>query len=213
VALECREELAVAGSVVVASAGEADLAVVVDSVVVAEASVVAARPAGGDMGFARLFRHWISTPWRVGRIFPASTMARIEQAIRQSETRHGGQIRFAVEHALDTTWLLRKVTARERAVEIFSALRVWDTEHNNGVLIYLLLADRDVEIIADRGIHRRIDPFDWEAVCRDMESSFRAGDFEGGVLTGIERVSVLLQAHFPGSNNGLNELPDRPTVL
>ncbi|HKB83789.1 MAG TPA: TPM domain-containing protein, partial [Burkholderiales bacterium] len=131
----------------------------------------------------------------------------------QSEARHGGQIRFAVEHALDTTSLLRGLTARERALDVFSALKVWDTEHNNGVLIYLLLADRNVEIIADRGIHGRVGSDGWEGICREMESAFREKNFEQGVLRGIERVSGLLKSHFPGGRRGPNELPDKPVVL
>ena len=105
------------------------------------------------------------------------------------------------------------MSARERALEVFSALKVWDTQHNNGVLIYLLLADRDVEIIADRGIHGRVGAQGWETICRDMERAFSEGRFEQGVLGGIERVSSLLESHFPSTYRGRNELPDRPIVL
>ena len=167
----------------------------------------------GEMSLSRLVRHLMTPHWRVRRSFPPAALARIEQAIAHSETRHGGQIRFAVEHALDTASLLRGLTARARALDVFSALKVWDTEHNNGVLIYLLLADRDVEIIADRGIHARIVGEDWEAICRAMEKAFREGNFEQGVLSGIERVSILLAAHYPSGQRGRNELPDRPVVL
>jgi uncharacterized membrane protein len=114
---------------------------------------------------------------------------------------------------MDTTSLLRGLSAREHALDVFSALKVWDTEHNNGVLIYLLLADRDVEIVADRGIHGRVGADGWEAICREMEGAFRAGNFESGVLQGIGRVSEFLQAHFPKDHDGANELPDRPVVL
>ncbi|MBI3529384.1 MAG: TPM domain-containing protein [Betaproteobacteria bacterium] len=165
------------------------------------------------MSPARLLRHLMSPHWRVRHSFPPTALARIEQAIAQSETRHGGQIRFAVEHALDTASLLRGLSARERALDVFSALKVWDTEHNNGVLIYLLLADRDVEIIADRGIHGRVGGEGWETICREMESAFRGGNFEQGVLSGIERVSSLLESHYPSDHRGPNELPDRPVVL
>jgi uncharacterized membrane protein len=165
------------------------------------------------MSLSRLLRHLMSSHWRVRRSFPPAALARIEQAIAQSETRHGGQIRFAVEHALDTASLLRGLSARERALDLFSALKVWDTEHNNGVLIYLLLADRNVEIIADRGIHGRVGAKGWETICREMESAFREGSFEQGVLSGIERVSGRLAAHYPIDHRGPNELPDRPVVL
>ena len=155
----------------------------------------------------------MSPHWRVRHSLPPAALARIEQAIAQSETRHGGQIRFAVEHALDTPSLLRGLVARQRALDVFSALKVWDTEHNNGVLIYLLLADRDVEIIADRGIHGRVSAQGWESVCREMEGAFREGDFEQGGLRGIARVSGLLASHFPGSIRGTNEMSDKPVVF
>jgi uncharacterized membrane protein len=140
-------------------------------------------------------------------------MRMIEQAIRESEATHNGQIRFAVEAALDIGPLLRNQSARERAIDVFSFLRVWDTEHNNGVLVYLLLADRDVEIVADRGIARRVAPEEWERVCRDMEAAFREGRFENGVIDGIRAVSAHLARHHPGTGGRPNELPDQPVVL
>ncbi len=160
-----------------------------------------------------MLRHLLSPHWRVKRSFPPSALAGIEHAIARSETKHRGQIRFAIEHALDTASLLRGVTARERALEVFSALKVWDTEHNNGVLIYLLLADRDVEVIADRGVHGHVGDHGWEAICREMESAFREGKFEQGMLAGIERVSGLLESHYPSGGRAGNELPDRPVIL
>src|SRR5687767_441551 len=108
-------------------------------------------------------------PGSVRRAFPAHDLQAIEKAIAKSEKRHGGEIRFAVEAALDVPALLRGQSAHGRALEVFSELRVWDTEANNGVLIYLLLADRDVEIVADRGVNRRVGPQGWEAACREME--------------------------------------------
>jgi uncharacterized membrane protein len=174
---------------------------------------VAGRRGAGEMNMLRVFRHLLSPQWRVRRLFPPTALENIERAIAQSETRHGGQIRFAVEHALDLVALVRGLSARERALQVFSALKVWDTEHNSGVLIYLLLADREVEIIADRGIHGRVGARGWETVCREMERAFQERRFEQGVLGGIERVSSLLEAHFPRSHSGPNELPDRPVVI
>lgn len=165
------------------------------------------------MGLSRLVRHLAMPPWRVRGRFPAAALQRIERAIGESERTHAGQLRFAVEAALDPLALWRGVDARERALEVFSTLRVWDTEANNGVLIYLLLADHDVEIVADRGIHRRVGPERWEAICREMESAFRVGRFEAGVLAGIEAVSAELSRHFPAAGRGENELPDRPVML
>ena len=161
----------------------------------------------------RLIRHLASPPWRVRTTFPAHTMRTIEQAIRESEAGHNGQIRFAVEAALEVMPLLRNQSARERAIEVFSLLRVWDTEHNNGVLVYLLLADRDVEIIADRGIHRRVGADEWEPICREMEQAFRKGRFVDGVIGGIRAVSAHLTRHYPGKDRHPNELPDSPVVL
>jgi uncharacterized membrane protein len=126
---------------------------------------------------------------------------------------HNGQIRFAVEAALDIRPLLCNQSARARAIDVFSFLRVWDTEHNNGVLVYLLLADRDVEIVADRGISRHVVPEEWEQICRNMERSFREGRFEEGVLAGIRAVSAHLTRHHPGQGKRQNELPDAPVVL
>jgi uncharacterized membrane protein len=164
------------------------------------------------MDIARIVRHLFTTMWGARRAFPRRSMDAIERAIRDSESRHAGQIRFAVEHSLDLPELLRGVTARQRAIDAFSRLRVWDTEHNCGVLIYLLLADRDVEIIADRGIHLKVGE-GWESICRSMEAAFRAGEFEAGVLNGVRAVGDHLAAHFPRAGGGPNELPDRPVVL
>jgi uncharacterized membrane protein len=165
------------------------------------------------MNIGRIGRHLVEHRWRVRRIFPPQVLAAIEQAIRAGEGTHSGQVRFIVEGALDGAPLFRDQPARERALDIFSQLRIWDTAHNNGVLIYLLLADRDVEIIADRGIDARVGAAGWEKICAEMENSFRAGNFAGGVIKGIQAVSRQLAAHFPRHGGGTNELPDTPVVI
>ena len=165
------------------------------------------------MGMERIARHLMATRWRVNRAFPGDTLAAIDRAIKASEAAHRGEIRFAVEGALHIEPLLRGQTARERAIDVFSHLRVWDTERNNGVLIYLLLADRDVEIVADRGIDAKVGPQEWEKICRNMEAAFRQGDFEGGVVGGIREVTRHLAEHFPPVGGDRNELPDSPVVL
>jgi len=165
------------------------------------------------MNFKRVMRHLSMGRAAVRRVFPPRTMDTIERAIRATEERHAGQIRFAVEASLELAPLLAGQTAQQRAIEEFSRLRVWDTEHNNGVLIYLLLADHDVEIIADRGIHVRLGQQVWEAICREMEAAFRAGHFEAGVLAGINAVGEHLSRHFPARSGKPNEMPDRPVVL
>ncbi|MCX7626906.1 MAG: TPM domain-containing protein [Methylophilaceae bacterium] len=162
----------------------------------------------------RILRNLLSGPWQVRRHFPRDALARIESAIAASESAHLGELRFVVEAGLNWDDLWHGVTARARAIEVFSQLRVWDTEYNSGVLIYLLLAERDVEIVADRGIHARVGTAVWENICREMEAEFRAGRFEQGVLTGIARISALLAEHFPaGRQPNANELPDAPIVI
>lgn len=165
------------------------------------------------MNFKRLIKHLVAPPWLLRRAFTPATLAAIESAIAASEMRHLGQIRFAIEETLVWPALWCDKSARARAIEVFSSLRVWDTEQNNGVLIYLLLADRDVEIVADRGIHRLAGEAAWEEICHSIEASLRAGDFEGGVVRGIEAISAALIAHYPRRDIGANELPDAPIVL
>lgn len=165
------------------------------------------------MGIKRICRHLLLNRWRVRRAFPRQALANIEKAIALSETSHAGQIRFAVEGALDGRPLFKDQPARDRAIDVFADLRLWDTVHRNGILIYLLLADRDVEIVADRGITEKVTQAEWENICRAMEAEFRAGNFEGGVLKGIAAATQLLARHFPAAGKHGNELPDAPVVL
>jgi uncharacterized membrane protein len=165
------------------------------------------------MSIKRIAKHLVQHHWRAKREFPPDVLDRIEQAIRQGETTHSGQVRFVVEGALDGRPLFRNQPARERALDVFSNLRIWDTAHNNGVLIYLLLADRDVEIVADRGIHAKVGGDGWESICRAMETEFRSGQFERGVIDGIGAVSRELAKHFPPQGPHRNELPDAPVVM
>ena len=166
------------------------------------------------MGIKRIGKHLLEHHWRVRRIFPPEVLATIEQTIKAGEATHSGQVRFVVEGALDGKPLFRDQPARERALDIFSQLRIWDTAHNNGVLIYLLLADRDVEIIADRGIdakvgrcglgkdlHRRWRPISRRAISTAASSR------------GSRRSRSQLAAHFPKHGAGKNELPDAPVVM
>ena len=165
------------------------------------------------MSIGRITRHLVHHHWWVKRVFPPDVLDRIEQAIRQGEATHSGQVRFVVEGALDGAPLFRNQQARARALDVFSHLRIWDTAHNNGVLIYLLLADRDFEIVADRGIDARVGHEAWERICREMEAEFRIGQFERAVIKGIEAVSRELATHFPPHGPHRNELPDEPVVM
>ncbi|GMU71046.1 MAG: hypothetical protein DYH14_07705 [Betaproteobacteria bacterium PRO3] len=160
----------------------------------------------------RWWRHAITDRADVRRAFPEASLDRIERAIGAAEARHAGQIVFAIEPALPVSRVVAKLSPRDRALEVFGLLRVWDTEHNNGVLVYLLLADRDVEIVADRGIHARVGQDMWQHVCEAMEAAFREGRYEDGALAGIEAVSAQLAKAFPRSS-GSGELPNRPVVI
>lgn len=165
------------------------------------------------MDIARALRHLFASPWIVRGAFPPHALERIEDVIAASETRHRGEIRFAVEGGLEFLPVARGLAPRERALEAFSLLRVWDTEENTGVLIYVQLADRDIEIVADRGIAARIAQPEWDAICHRMEEAFRSRRFEDGALAGIEEVTLLLERHFPAGVRNPDELPDRPVVL
>jgi uncharacterized membrane protein len=165
------------------------------------------------MGIKRIGKHLLEHQWRARRVFPKEAMAVIEQAIKAGEATSSGQIRFVVEGALDGRPLLMDQSARARALDIFSHLRIWDTAHNNGVLIYLLLADRDVEIVADRGIDAKVGAAGWQKICAAMEADFRAGNFSGGVIKGIQAVSRELATYFPRHGANPNELPDAPVVM
>jgi uncharacterized membrane protein len=165
------------------------------------------------MRWKRILRHLVTDHWSVRRAFPPAAMRAIRDKIGKEERRHGGELRFAVEASLPLLHLWRGQDARSRAVELFGQLRVWDTEHNSGVLIYLLLADRRVEIVADRGIHNKVGVSAWEAICGEMQRAFAAGRFEHGVSLGVAAISDLLATHFPRRKGGANELPNEPLVL
>lgn len=165
------------------------------------------------MNIKRIVKHLFATDGQVKRAFPRSALNAIEKSIRSSETEHVGEIRFAVEGALDGGALFKGLSSRERAIDVFSQLRVWDTQHNTGLLIYLLLADRAVEIVADRGIHEKVGSEAWEKICKQMEVAFKQSDFEGGVIAGVQAVTQHLKAHFPVDGNDHNELPDKPVIL
>ena len=165
------------------------------------------------MKLQRLLRHLLSTRFSTRRRFPLSVREAIEQAIRDCEAHHAGEIRFVVETAFDLPELWHDLAPRQRALELFGRLGVWDTAHNNGVLIYVDVADRVVEIVADRGIAARVPQAEWGAVCRQMEHHFRAGRFREGSIVGIAGVGALLGRHFPGKAAGGHELPDQPVLL
>ncbi len=165
------------------------------------------------MALVRLLRHLLMPSLRARLAFPPRTLEAIEQAIAASEATHSGQVRFAVEAALEPLPLLHGTSARDRALEVFSALRVWDTEENNGALIYVLLADRDVEVLADRGLYARTGQEPLDAIARALEAAFRERRYEAGVLAALQTLTEHLARHYPRRANGENELSDRPVVL
>jgi uncharacterized membrane protein len=165
------------------------------------------------MNLKRVWRHILMSAIQVKRCFPEAVLNGIQSAVQQSETTHSGEIRFVVEGELTWAQLLRDMTPRARALEVFSGLRVWDTERNNGVLIYVLLADRVVEIVADRGIHRHAGEEVWRDICKLMQTEFRAGRFEDGGVKGVTAISALLRKHVPAEGENSNELPDKPLLI
>lgn len=161
----------------------------------------------------RFLRHVWMSPIVLRRQFPASTLSAIGEAVAEGEKSHRGQVRFVIEAELTTGQLWAGTTARQRAIDVFSLMRVWDTEENNGVLVYVLLADRKVEIVADRGIHRHVGDERWRAICREIEHHYRKRDFTSGSVAGIQKISTELAFYFPARGEHANEQPDMPVVL
>jgi len=163
--------------------------------------------------FRRWLRHEFNGASALNKVLPPEALQRLGAVVTAGEKRHNGEIRLAVEASLHLPLFRNGPSGRERAIQVFSDLRVWDTEANNGVLIYLLLADRDVEIVADRGIHDIVGDVGWEEICHGMEQAFRLGRFEEGLAEGIREVAEHLETHFPHSEGDRNELPDEPVIL
>ena len=183
----------------------------VGAVVVADSAAAARRAGGRRMNFARTWRHLLATTWGLRRVFNSQVLDAIEGAIRETEQTHGGEIQFAIENELDFGSLWNGVTPRQRAIEAFARLGVWDTELNNGVLIYVLWADRDVEIIADRGLAASVTEAEWQTICQDMEKLFAAAQPQQAVVEGIRSIGRLIARQFPVADR--NERPDRPVFL
>jgi uncharacterized membrane protein YgcG len=150
----------------------------------------------------------------VRRVLDDAALARLEARVHASEKRHSGEIRLCVEAGLPSSYLWKRLSVRDRALALFGKLRVWDTELNNGVLIYLLFAERKIEIVADRGLNAKVPEGGWQRVVHAMREPLRAGQFEAGLGLAIDAVEALLEQHFPASANtaNRNELPDRPDI-
>lgn len=165
------------------------------------------------MSVARFFKHLLTPSWFAHRAFRAADVAAITAAVTASEDSHRGQLCIVVEGPLPIGRLLSHQSARARAVELFGRLGVWDTQENIGVLIYIQLVDRRVEILADRGIAAKVPAGDWETICQDMDAAFQSGAFRRGVFDAIDRATRLLNLHFPPRARRQNELPDKPVLL
>ncbi len=163
------------------------------------------------MDALRWLRHWFHAP--ASRAFPPETMQAIRNAIAEGEARHDGEICFAVEARLPPRFMLGGRGARARAENVFGELRVWDTERRTGVLIYILLADHTIEIVADRGVAARVPAQAWDRVTALMVDKFREGDWRGGALAGIHATHVLLAHRLPPVAGKRDELPDQPIIL
>jgi len=162
----------------------------------------------------RLLKHRMLDEGDAKRMLSKDALARIEQRVAASEKRHSGEIRVVVEAGLPLSYLRRKGTPRERAIALFGKLGVWDTERNNGVLIYLLLAERAIEIVADRGLNQHVAATEWTQIAESMKNAFQERDFEGGLLRAIDAVDALLVRHFAAQAGevDVNELPDAPLL-
>ncbi len=148
------------------------------------------------------------------RAFPPRVWEAVESAVREAEQAHDIELRVVVEARLPVVRLLRGETSRERAIELFTLLRVWDTEHNSGVLIYVQFADRKLEIVADRGINAKVEQSEWNAICGRITQAFREGRFEDGAMLGISEIGALVKTRIPPPRGPHpDELPDKPLLL
>jgi uncharacterized membrane protein len=163
--------------------------------------------------FSRLLKHGFTTASAGKRAFPPSTLKSIEAAIADGEKLHGAEVCLIVEHSLSCKAVLRHTTARQRAIELFSQHRIWDTEDNCGVLVYVNLADRKVEIVADRALAQHIPKEEWRAVCNTMTRGFAQGEFRDSSAAAMTQLNHLLESHFPATGNHSNQLPNKPIVL
>jgi uncharacterized membrane protein len=161
----------------------------------------------------RLWKHLGTTKTAGRRMFPVATLQAIEAVITQGETRHRGEVRVIIEHALGVQDILTGLTSRERARELFALYRIWDTEDNCGVLVYVNIADHKVEIVADRGVGHVVDAKEWQAICQRMTRGFAHGDTHDSVLTALEQLNALLQRHYPDDGSRRNQLSDKPVML
>ena len=172
------------------------------------ALVEAAPQEVGNMNITRIIKHIGTSRRQVRALFSQGDLEEIKQRIAASEKQHSGEVVFFVEGRLPILKLLRGQSSKNRALEIFSLMRVWDTEHNNGVMIYLLVADRKFEIIADRGLDKVVTAAGWEQVKTKLEESFRQRKFKQGILEALNSITTYLKEAFPHTADDKNEVGD-----
>jgi uncharacterized membrane protein len=161
----------------------------------------------------RWLQHLTTSHLALRRCFPPATLAAIDAAIAASEKQHRAEIRCAVETALSAGELFRGLSSAERAAEVFSSLRAWDTAENNGILLYVLLAENRIEIVADRGFNAHVAVAAWQEICTEMAAAFAAGRYEAGTLDALAKITAVACRHFPARGDDTNELPDRTVLL
>ena len=169
-----------------------------------------------DRPLKRLCANLFSGPWLIRRYFSQEALTSFEEAVIRSEDQHSGEIVVAIEANLTARSVIKGVSSRARSIKVFSDLKIWDTERNCGVLFYLLLAERAIEIVADRGVKAVVPDSEWESICRAIEGRLRERDFDGGIILGIELITEKLRQSFPPDPTGRkrkNELPDRPNII
>ena len=165
------------------------------------------------MDLKRFWRHVLMSPLKAARAFPSKTLDVLQREVAAQEKRHRGEVCIVIEAELTSAQLWHDLASRDRARQLFALRGVWNTEENNGVLLYVLLADRKVEIVADRGIDKRVRPGEWHTICRAMEAAFAGKRYEEGALAGVRSVSDLIARDFPANGEERNELPDRPVLI
>ncbi|NLC24139.1 TPM domain-containing protein [Oxalobacter vibrioformis] len=162
---------------------------------------------------SRFFRHLFTTRTAASRVFPATTLKAIESCITEGEKTHRAELRVIIEPALSMDAIRAKTAPRERALELFGRYGIWDTEENCGVLVYINLADRQVEIVADRGVAPKVDQKEWDTICLTMTEGFSQGRFQQSTLDALTSINQLLKQHFPLNGPRENQLPDEPILL
>ncbi len=160
-----------------------------------------------------LIRHWLGR-MQVHKAFPQATLDKIQTAIAAGEQDHLGEVCFAIEGGLSWFEALTYTSTRDRAEAAFARLRVWNTEANTGVLIYILLAEQAIEIVADRGIAAKVELEQWRAICASLGQACREGSHAEGTMAAIASIHALLTKHFPaGGGSNPDELPNRPVII